>query len=68
MTQPCHICGAALIGAYTLAAHIAGCHSDDAKHVTVIANELGLPVFECDVDAIYLSAIVAEKAALVPHG
>lgn len=65
MTQPYHICGAELMGDYTLAAHIAGCHSDDAKHVTVIAVELSLPVVECDVDAIYLSAIVAEKAALV---
>lgn len=62
MTQPCHICGAELMGAYTLAAHIAGCHSDDAKHVTVIAFELSLPVVECDIDRIHSSAIVAEKA------
>lgn len=65
MTQPCHICGAFLTGAYTLATHIAGCHSDDAKHVTVIAAELCLPVVECDIDSIHRSAIAAEKAAKV---
>jgi hypothetical protein len=63
MTQPCHICGAALTGAYTLATHIADVHSDDAAHVTVIAAELSLPVVAMDIDRIYLSAIVAEKAA-----
>lgn len=65
MTQPCPFCGCALTLAYPLATHVADAHSDDAKHVTVIADELGLPVYECDVDSIYLSAIVAEKAALV---
>jgi hypothetical protein len=67
MTQPCHICGTALSALYPLTTHIADVHSDDAKHVTVIADELGLPVVECDIDAIHSSAIVAEKARAV-HG
>lgn len=63
MTQPCHICGAALTQAYPLAAHIADVHSDDARHVTVIATELSLPVIACDIDSIHSSAIAAEKTA-----
>jgi hypothetical protein len=63
MTQPCHICGCALSIAYPLSVHVADVHSDDAQHVTVIAAELSLPVVECEIDRIYLSAIVAEKAA-----
>ena len=65
MTQPCHICGASLTGAYPLATHIADVHSDDAKHVTVVVAELSLPVVECDVDAIYQSEIYVRVAAKV---
>ena len=60
---PCHICGAALCATYPLATHVADVHSDDSRHVTVIAAELSLPVVECDIDAIHRSAIAADKTA-----
>ncbi len=65
MSARCHICAAVLRADYPLAAHVADVHSDDAKHVTVIATELGLPVVECDIDAIHTSPIAAAKKAKV---
>jgi hypothetical protein len=59
----CHICSAALSQAYPLSVHVADVHSEDSRHVTVIAVELGLPVVECDIDRIH--AVYAARGSRV---